>query len=220
MFSKDDVSRLEEEVKNLKAESATLKSSLKRESLRFDNLKNENDELKNANAEFKRSVADLKRQVDNWQNLGNKEGAETEKLRKERITFEVKFQEMETRNSELTEEMELREAKIEKFRVRLRDYVVRFGSRSASSPLPELRTSFFAFLQKSDKESRGYIEDLEETCQDLRQEVATFKENVVKLRAALSTAQQEIKIHNTVEQEHRVGLSLVPGARCLMDPPE
>lgn len=132
VFSKDDVSRLEEEVKNLKAESATLKSTLKRESLRFDNAKNEKDELENANTELKRSNADLKRQVDKWQNLENKEGAETEKLRKERIALEVKFREVETQHTEreqqLTEELELKDAKMEKFRVRLRDYVVRFGS--------------------------------------------------------------------------------------------
>jgi len=146
VFSKDDVSRLEEEAKNLKAESATLKSTLKRESLRFDNVKNEKDELENANAELKRSNADLKRQVDKWQNLENKEGAETEKLRKERIALEVKFREVETRHSEkeqqFTEELDLKEAKIEKFRVRLRDYVVRSGCRPTSSPSPELRTSF------------------------------------------------------------------------------
>jgi len=129
VFSKDDVSRLEEEAKTLKAESATLKSSLKRETLRFDNVNNEKDELENVNAELKRSNADLKRQVDKWQNLEHKEGAETEKLRKERIALEVKFREVEARHSEreqhLTEELELKEAKIEKFRVRLRDYVVR-----------------------------------------------------------------------------------------------
>ena len=146
MFSKDDVSRLEEEVKNLNAESATLKSSLKRESLRFDNVKNEKDELENANAELKRSNADLKRQVDKWQNLENKEGAETEKLRKERIALEVKFREVETRHTEkeqqLTEELGLKEAKIEKFRGRLRDYVVRFHCCSCLPPLSELRTFF------------------------------------------------------------------------------
>jgi chromosome segregation ATPase len=91
-FRKDDVSRLEEEVKNLKAESATLKSSLKRESLRFDGIKNEKDELENANAELKRSNTDLKRQVDKWQSLENKEGTETEKLRKERISLKSSFE--------------------------------------------------------------------------------------------------------------------------------
>ena len=129
--SKDDVSRLEEEIKNLKAESATLKSTLKRESLRFDGMKNEKDELENANAELKRSNADLKRQVDKWKNLENKEGTETEKLRKERISLEVNLREVESRFSEreqqLTEELELKEAKIEKFRSRLQDYVVRFN---------------------------------------------------------------------------------------------
>ena len=127
---KDGVSRLEEEIKNLKAESTTLKSSLNRESLRFDSIKNEKDELENANAELKRSNADLKRQVDKWQNLENKEGAETEKLRKERIALEVRFREVESRLSEreqhFTEELELKEAKIDKFRARLQDYVVRF----------------------------------------------------------------------------------------------
>ena len=129
IFSKDGVSRLEEEIKSLKAESATLKSSLNRESLRLDNIKNEKDELENTNAELKRSNTDLKRQVDKWQNLENKEGAETEKLRKERITLEVKLREVETRLSEreqhITEELELKQAKIDKFRTRLRDYVVR-----------------------------------------------------------------------------------------------
>ena len=61
---KENVSRLEEEIKNLKAESDTLKSSLKRESLRFEGIKNEKDELENSNAELKRSNADLKLQVD------------------------------------------------------------------------------------------------------------------------------------------------------------
>jgi len=130
-FRKDDVSRLSEEVKSLKAESATLRSSLNRESLRFDGVKNEKDELENANAELKRSNADLKRQVDKWQNLENKEGTEIEKLRKERIALEVKLREVETRLSEkeqnLAEELELKEAKIDKFRSRLRDYVVRLN---------------------------------------------------------------------------------------------
>ena len=131
IFQKDDVSRLEEEVKNLKAESATLKSSLKRESLRFDGVKNEKDELENANVELKRSNTDLKRQVDKWQNLENKEGTEIEKLRKERIALEVRLREVETQLSEreqnLAEELEHKDAKIEKFRARLRDYVVRFN---------------------------------------------------------------------------------------------
>ena len=139
---KDDVSRLEEEVKNLKAESATLKSTLKRETLRFDNIKNEKDELENANSELKRSNSDLKRQVDKWQNLENKEGAETEKLRKERIALEVKFREVETRLSEreqsLTEELELKEAKVVKFRMRLVDYVVRSDFCLHLHSLPEL----------------------------------------------------------------------------------
>ena len=138
---KDGVSRLEEEIKNLKAESTTLKSSLNRESLRFDSIKNEKDELENANAELKRSNADLKRQVDKWQNLENKEGAETEKLRKERIALEVRFREVESRLSEreqhFTEELELKEAKIDKFRARLQDYVVRFFFSRSHRPSSE-----------------------------------------------------------------------------------
>ena len=103
---------------------------LKRESLRSDSIKNEKDELENANAEFMRSNADLKRQVDKWQSLGNRDGAEIEKTRKERIALEVKLREVETRLSEreehLTEELQLKDAKMEKFRARLKDYVVRF----------------------------------------------------------------------------------------------
>ena len=146
LLSKDGVSRLEEEIKNLKAESATLKSSLSRESLRFDNVKNEKDELESANAELKRSNADLKRQVDKWQNLENKEGAETEKLRKERIALEVKFREVEARLSEreqhLTEELELKNAKVDKFRARLQDYVVRFYFPSSLSRVEKIRSEF------------------------------------------------------------------------------
>ena len=110
-----------------------MKSSLKRESLRFDGIKNEKDELENANAELKRSNVDLKRQVDKWQSLENKEGTEIEKLRKERITLEVKLREVETRLSESeqhhAEELGLKEARVEKFRARLQDYVVRFNFR-------------------------------------------------------------------------------------------
>lgn len=40
--------------------------------------------------------------------------------------------------------------------------------------------------------------------------MATLREKNVKLRAELSTAQQEIKIHNTVEREHRVSFFLYP----------
>lgn len=131
MFKKDHVSRLEEEVKNLKAEAATLKSSLKRETLRFEGIKNEKDELENATAELKRSNTDLKRQVDKWKNLENKEGTETEKLRKERITLEVKLRELESRLSEreqhLEDEIKSKAAKVERFRSRLQDYVVRSG---------------------------------------------------------------------------------------------
>ena len=85
--------------------------------------------------------------MDKWQSLENKEGTETEKLRKERITLEVKLREVETRHSEreqhLSEELELKDAKVEKFRDRLRDYVVRFDLWPYLSPLPQLRTSFF-----------------------------------------------------------------------------
>ena len=76
-----------------------------------------------------RSNADLKRQVDKWQSLGNRDGAEIEKSRKDRIDLEVKLREVETRLSEreqyLTEESELKDMKMEKFRARLKDYVVR-----------------------------------------------------------------------------------------------
>ena len=69
--------------------------------------------------------------MDKWQSLENKEGTETEKLRKERIALEVKLREVENRLSEreqhLGEELEHKDAKIEKFRARLRDYVVRFN---------------------------------------------------------------------------------------------
>ena len=106
-----------------------MKSSLKRESLRFEGIKNEKDELENSNAELKRSNADLKRQVDKWQSLENKEGTETEKLRKERIALEVKLREVEARLSEkeqrLTEELKVKEEKVMKFRARLQEYVVR-----------------------------------------------------------------------------------------------
>lgn len=131
VFNKDDISRLGEEIKALKAESATLNSSLKRETLRTEGIKNEKDELENANAELKRSNADFKRQVDRWQSLENKESMETEKLRKERITLEVRLQELEARLSEREQQLEgdikLKELKIERFRSRLHDYVVRFG---------------------------------------------------------------------------------------------
>ena len=50
--------------------------------------------------------------------------------------------------------------------------------------------------------------------------VATLREKNVKLKAELSTAEQEIKICNTVEREHRVSLYPVPDARCLTDTPE
>lgn len=137
VFKKDDVSRLEEQVKNLKAESATLKSSLKRETLRFEGIKNEKDELENANTELKRSNSDLKRQVDKWQGLEIKEGTEIERLRKERITLEVQLRELESRLSEreqhYTEELKIKEVKVDKFRSRLRDYVV---GLSFSPPIP------------------------------------------------------------------------------------
>ena len=125
---KDNVSRLEEEIKNLKAEPDTLKSSLEREG-RFEGIKNEKGELGNSNVELKRSNVDLKCQVDKWQSLENKEGTETEKLRKERIALEVKLREVEARLSEkeqrLTEELKVEEGKIERFRARLRDFAVR-----------------------------------------------------------------------------------------------
>ena len=78
--------------------------------------------------------------MDKWQSLENKAGTETEKLRKERIALEVKLREVETRLSEreqhLAEEMELKDAKVERFRARLRDYVVRFDFRTRPPPLP------------------------------------------------------------------------------------
>ena len=80
--------------------------------------------------------------MDKWQSLENKEGTETEKLRKERITLEVKLRELEGRHSEreqhLTEELNLKEAKIERFRARLQDYVVRPAFRPICHPFPNL----------------------------------------------------------------------------------
>ena len=64
------------------------------------------------------------------------------------------------------------------------------------------------------------IGDLEQTCEELKQAVATLREKNVKLKAELSTAEQEIKIHNTVEREHRVSLYPVSDARCLIVTPE
>ena len=81
---------------------------LERESLRFDSIKDKTNELENANAELERSNADLKRQVGKWQSLGDRDGTEIEKSRKEQIALEVKLREVETRLSEkewyLTEE--------------------------------------------------------------------------------------------------------------------
>ena len=55
--------------------------------------------------------------------------AESEKSRNERIALEVKLREVETRLSEreqyLKEESELKDMKMEEFRARLKDYVVR-----------------------------------------------------------------------------------------------
>ena len=69
--------------------------------------------------------------MDKWQSLENKEGTEIEKLRKERITLEVKLREVETRVSESeqhhAEELGFKEARVEEFRARLQDYVVRFN---------------------------------------------------------------------------------------------
>ena len=82
--------------------------------------------------------------MDKWQNLENKEGTEIEKLRKERINLEVKLREVETRllerEQQLSEELELKEAKIEKFRSRLRDYVVRFDFCPHLPPFIDLRS--------------------------------------------------------------------------------
>lgn len=81
---------------------------------------------------------------------------------------------------------------------------------------PELRK----FVQNSDKESRELIGQLEHTCAELKRTVTTLKEKNVKLKAELSTAEQEIKIHNAVEREHRVSLHLVHDARRLITIPE
>ena len=57
---------------------------------------------------------------------------ETEKLRKERIALEVKLREVKVRLSKkeehLTEELEIKEGKVERFRARIQDYDVRSGS--------------------------------------------------------------------------------------------
>ena len=124
-----------------------MKSSLKREGLRFEGIKNDKDGLENEITELKRSNADLKRQVEKWQGLENKEGTETEKLRKQRIDLEVRLRELEARLSEkeqsITEEMKLKEAKIERFRTRLQEYVVRFSSQHVLRPPPEFRIFYF-----------------------------------------------------------------------------
>jgi hypothetical protein len=54
---------------------------------------------------------------------------------------------------------------------------------------------------------------MEQSCDELKQAVATLREKNVKLKAELSTAEQEIKIRNTVEREHRVSLHPVHDAR-------
>jgi len=87
--------------------------------------------------------------VDKWQSLENKEGTETEKLRKERIALEVKLREVEARLSEreqhIAEELEVKDAKMEKFRARLRDYVVRFDSWPRPPPIAPASSGRFFF---------------------------------------------------------------------------
>lgn len=87
--------------------------------------------------------------MDKWQSLGNKEGTETERLRKERITLEVKFRELESRLSEsehhLAEEVKFRDVKLERFRSRLHEYVVRFQFLPLFSTRPP-RLKRFSFL--------------------------------------------------------------------------
>ena len=49
--------------------------------------------------------------------------------------------------------------------------------------------------------------------------MSTLREKNVKLKAELSTAEQEIKIRNTVEREHRVSFHLVHGTVVLNEHP-
>ena len=64
------------------------------------------------------------------------------------------------------------------------------------------------------------IEQLEQAVAELKRTVATLKEKNVKLKAELSTAEQEIKIRNTVEREHRVSLRPLHNARRLINIPD
>ena len=64
--------------------------------------------------------------------LENKEGTETEKLRKERIALEVELQEVEARLFEKEQrltELKVKEGKIEMFRSRPQGYGVQCASR-------------------------------------------------------------------------------------------
>lgn len=67
--------------------------------------------------------------MDKVRSLENKEGTETESLKNEAVALEAKLRELESRLSErerdLTEDLKLKDAKIERFRSRLHDYVVR-----------------------------------------------------------------------------------------------
>lgn len=76
------------------------------------------------------------------------------------------------------------------------------------------------FFKNADKESRDFIVQLEQTCEELKQTVATLREKNIKLKAELSTAEQEIKIRNTVEREHRASLYLLHSVRCLTNVPD
>jgi len=55
---------------------------------------------------------------------------------------------------------------------------------------------------------------------ELGQVVATLRDKNADLKTKLSTAEQEIKIHNTVEREHQVSPHLVLGAHCLIGIPD
>ena len=89
--------------------------------LQLDGTKASLTELQQKYSELERSNADLVRQLEKWRSIENREGAELDTLRKEKIELEVEVDQLQ----QAAEAREARfNAKVQKYKTSLNEHVV------------------------------------------------------------------------------------------------
>ncbi|CCM01408.1 uncharacterized protein FIBRA_03459 [Fibroporia radiculosa] len=225
----DALAKLRAEHTALVASSSTTATKLERTALHLDGLKSSFSELEAKHSEAERTVAELRRQLEKWRNLENREGAEIETLRRQRIELEVRVKEAETRAEEAaakaTDREEIAEKakkKTEKYKAALDEYRKAIEEAQDAAERAEAEVDEWKDrLAKAEEEVdalKAQMKASEGEQGDSTGQLAKAEEEIVSLKAQLQAEKE--KYAQTRASEERLEQSHVrrPANKLRMDP--